>query len=150
MPDATLHLVGRGTLGGVVESLVRELPSQTCWSESLSTPEVARALDESTVLLLPSRSEGLGRVVVEAFCRGRGVVGSRVGGIPDIAEDGATGLLVPIEDTDALADAIVQVLSDRALAERLGAAAHEAVQPWLATPEEYARRIRELVDEVDR
>ncbi len=150
VPDATLHLVGRGTLGGVVESLVRELPSQTRWSESLSTPEVARALDESTVLLLPSRSEGLGRVVVEAFCRGRGVVGSRVGGIPDIAEDGATGLLVQIEDTGALADAIVQVLSDRALAERLGAAAHGAVQPWLATPEEYARRIRELVDEVDR
>ena len=53
----------------------RELPEQTRWTESLPTPEVARALDEATVLVLPSRSEGLGRVVVEAFCRGRGVVG---------------------------------------------------------------------------
>ena len=52
------------------------------------------------------------------------------------------------EDVDALADALVRVLTDGALAERLGGAAHEAVQPWLATPQEYARRIRELVDEV--
>ena len=100
--------------------------------------------------MLPSRSEGLGRVVVEAFCRGRGVVASRVGGIPDIVDDGRTGLLVPPGDADALADALVRALSDRTLAERFGAAAHDAVMPWLATPEEYARRLRELVDEVTR
>jgi glycosyltransferase involved in cell wall biosynthesis len=146
VPDAMLHVVGRGTLRDVSEALVRELPAQTRWSESLAPPEVARALDEATVLVLPSRSEGLGRVVVEAFCRGRGVVGSRVGGIPDIVEDGVSGLLVPPSDVAALADALVRVLSDRALAERLGTAAHDAVQPWLATPEEYARRIRDLID----
>ena len=148
VPGARLELVGRGTLHDVVERLVADLPAQTRWTESLSTPEVARALDDATVLVLPSRSEGLGRVVVEAFCRGRGVVGSRVGGIPDIVEDGETGILVQPGDASALADALVRVLSDRALAERLGAAAHAAVQPWLATPEEYARRIRDLVDDV--
>jgi glycosyltransferase involved in cell wall biosynthesis len=126
---------------------VRELPAQVRWSESLSTPEVAQALDEASVLVLPSRSEGLGRVVVEAFCRRRPVIGSRVGGIADIVEDGVSGILVEPGDPQALADALVRVLSDRALAERLGAAAQAAVQPWLATPEEYARRIRELVDE---
>jgi glycosyltransferase involved in cell wall biosynthesis len=148
VPEATLHLVGRGTLRDVPETLVRDLPEQARWTESLSTREVADALDEATVLVLPSRSEGLGRVLVEAFCRGRGVVASRVGGIPDLVEDGETGLLVTPEDTNALADALARVLTDRGLAERLGAAAHEAVQPWLATPEEYARRVRELVDEV--
>jgi glycosyltransferase involved in cell wall biosynthesis len=148
VPTATLHLVGRGTLREVPEELIRDLPQQARWTESLATAGVAQALDAATVLVLPSRSEGLGRVVVEAFCRGRGVVGSRVGGIPDIVEDGATGLLVPPEDAAALADALVHVLSDRALAERLGAAGHAAVRPWLATPEDYARRIRELVDEV--
>jgi glycosyltransferase involved in cell wall biosynthesis len=148
VPDATLHLVGRGTLREIAQAVVRDLPAQARWTESLPTPEVARALDEATVLVLPSRSEGLGRVVVEAFCRGRGVVGSRVGGIPDIVEDGVSGLLVPPEDARALADALIRALSDRALAERLGAAAHAAVQPWLATPEEYARRVRELVDEI--
>jgi glycosyltransferase involved in cell wall biosynthesis len=148
VPEATLHLVGRGALRETVAQLARDVPEQTRWTESLPTPEVARALDQSTVLVLPSRSEGLGRVVVEAFCRGRGVVASRVGGIPDLVEDGVTGLLVPPEDPDALAEALVRILADRARAERLGAAAREAVRPWLASPEEYARRVRELVDEV--
>jgi glycosyltransferase involved in cell wall biosynthesis len=148
IPDATLRLVGRGALSDVPKQLAGDLPAQTRWTESLQTAEVARALDEATVLVLPSRSEGLGRVVVEAFCRGRGVIGSRVGGIPDIVEDGATGLLVPPGDASALAEALVSVLSDSALAERLGAAAHIGVRPWLATPHEYAQRIRELVDDV--
>jgi glycosyltransferase involved in cell wall biosynthesis len=148
VPNATLHVVGRGTLREVPEQLVRDLPAQARWTQSLPTAEVAQALDAATVLVLPSRSEGLGRVVVEAFCRGRGVVGSRVGGIPDIVEDGATGLLVPPEDADALAEALVRVLSDRALAERLGAGGRRSIDGWTATPEEYARRIRELVDAV--
>lgn len=150
VPDATLHLVGSGALHEVVRRLASELPAQTRWDERLATPDVARALDASTVLVLPSRSEGLGRVVVEAACRGRGVVGSRVGGIPDLVEDGANGILVPPGDADALAAALVRVLGDRGLAEQLGSAAHAAVQPWLASPEEYARRLRELVDEVAR
>lgn len=148
LPGATLYLVGRGAMRDVPAALVAELPEQARWTESLTTPEVARALDEATVLVLPSRSEGLGRVVVEAFCRGRGVVGSRVGGIPDIVEDGTTGILVPPEDPAALADALVRVLGDEARAQRLGAAARVAVEPWLASPEEYARRLRELVEAV--
>jgi glycosyltransferase involved in cell wall biosynthesis len=146
VPGALLHIVGRGTLADVPSRLVAELPEQTRWTEALPTPEVARALDDSTVLVLPSRSEGLGRVIVEGFCRGRGVIGSRIGGIPDLVEDGESGLLVPPEDPAALADALVRVLSDRELAERLGAAGRVAVEPWLATPDEYARRIRELVE----
>lgn len=148
VPDATLHLVGRGTLRDVPHRLVAELPGRTRWTERLETHEVARALDEATVLVLPSRSEGLGRIVVEAFCRGRGVVASRVGGIPDIVQDGETGVLVPPGDAAALADALVRALGDRTLAKRLGAAARVAVEPWLATPQEYARQVRELVDAV--
>ena len=148
VPDATLHLVGRGSLRDVAGQLVAELPEQTRWTEVLPTPDVARALDEATVLVLPSRSEGLGRVVVEAFCRGRGVVASRVGGIPDIVEDGTTGLLVAPGDATALAGALVRALSERGLTERLGASARVAVEPWLAAPEEYARQIRDLVEKV--
>jgi glycosyltransferase involved in cell wall biosynthesis len=150
LPGAMLHVVGRGTLREVSERLVADLPGQVQWTESLPTQEVSRALDEATVLVLPSRSEGLGRVVVEAFCRGRGVVGSRVGGIPDLVRDGESGLLVPPEDPSALADALVHVLADRALAERLGTTGRAAVEPWLATPEEYARQVRDLVEAVAR
>jgi glycosyltransferase involved in cell wall biosynthesis len=52
---------------------------------------------------------------------------------------------VPADDPEALADALVRVLSDRALAERLSHGARESAAPWLQTPEEYARRMRELV-----
>ncbi|HET7745563.1 MAG TPA: glycosyltransferase family 4 protein [Gaiellaceae bacterium] len=148
VPEATLHVVGRGPLREVVQRLVADLSGQTRWTESLPTAEVARALDDATVLVLPSRSEGLGRVVVEAFCRGRGVVGSRVGGIPDIVADGETGVLVPPGDARALAAALVRVLSDGEVVARLGAAARVAVEPWLATPDEYAREIRDLVEKV--
>jgi glycosyltransferase involved in cell wall biosynthesis len=109
---------------------------------------VAEALDSSTVLVLPSRSEGMGRVVVEAFCRGRGVVGSRVGGIPDLVEDGVNGLLVEPGDVDALAEALARVLSDRPLADRLGRGAQASAELWTSAPDEFARRIRALVERV--
>ena len=99
----------------------------------------------ATVLVLPSRSEGLGRIVVEALCRGRPVVATRVGGIPDLVRDGENGLLVEPGDTRALADALVRISSDRGLAERLAARARESVEPWIATPEEYAARLRAAV-----
>jgi glycogen(starch) synthase len=148
VPDAELRLVGRGTMANVPRALVAELPDSVRWDQALPTRDVARALDAATVLVLPSRSEGLGRVVVEAFCRGRGVVGSRVGGIPDIVEDGVSGLLVPPGDAGALAAALERVLLEPGLASSLGAAAHACVGPWLATPAEYARRVRALVDVV--
>jgi glycosyltransferase involved in cell wall biosynthesis len=99
------------------------------------------------VLVLPSRSEGMGRVVVEAFCRGRPVIGTRVGGIPDLVHDGRNGLLVDPDDTQALADAIVHVLADPALASRLAARA----QPERATsPEEYAGEVRASIERARR
>ncbi len=148
VPGAVLHVVGQGTLAPFAERLVEELPGRVEWSPSLTAEEVAIALDGSTLLVLPSRAEGMGRVLVEAACRGRAVVGSRIGGIPDVVADGVTGVLVPPDDARALAEALIRVLSDRALAERLGSEGRIRVEPWLATPGEYARRVRDLVDRV--
>ena len=148
VPEATLHVVGRGTLSEMVEALVDGLLSSTTWSQTLRTEEVAQALDDSTVLVLPSRSEGMGRVVVEALCRGRPVVASRVGGIPDLVQDGVNGLLFDPDDHEGFARALVRVLSDRAEAERLAAAARPSVDRWLPTAEEFATRVRELVERV--
>jgi glycosyltransferase involved in cell wall biosynthesis len=142
---ARLVVVGSGSRPDVVERLVADLPEQTSWTPRLETLEVAAALDEATALVLPSRSEGMGRIVVEALCRGRPVVATRVGGIPDLVTDGENGLLVEPGDAGALADALVRILSDRGLAEQLAAAARESVEPWLATPEEYAAKLRDAV-----
>jgi glycosyltransferase involved in cell wall biosynthesis len=145
LPDVTLHLVGRGTRREVPERLVADLPGRTEWTEVLPAEGVARALDAATVLVLPSRSEGMGRVLVEAFCRGRPAVASRVGGIVDLVRDGENGVLVPPEDPRALADALLRVLSDPALAGRLAAGAKASAARWTATPEEYAARLEALV-----
>jgi glycosyltransferase involved in cell wall biosynthesis len=150
IPEAELRIVGKGPRAGLVDDLVRDLPEQTSWRPSLTTEEVARALDEATVLVLPSRSEGMGRVVVEALCRGRPIVASRVGGIRDLVRDGENGILLEPGDTTALADALVRVLSDRELAERLAGRARASVDGWVATPEEYAERLRALVARLRR
>lgn len=143
VPDAELRLVGRGTLTDVAELLVRDLGVR--WDPQLTPEEVAAALDAAWVLVLPSRSEGMGRVLVEAFLRGRGIVGANAGSIPNLVEGGVNGVLVDPDDPQELADALVQVLSDRALAERLGARARDAAEHWVQTPEEYAHRMRLVV-----
>jgi glycosyltransferase involved in cell wall biosynthesis len=143
LPHGSLRLVGRGSRTDVAEALVRDLGVR--WDPELAPTGVAAALDEAWVLVLPSRSEGMGRVLVEAFCRARGVVGTRAGSIPNLVEDGVSGVLVEADDPRALADALLRVLRDRALAERLSAGARAAAAHWLQTPEEYARRMRELV-----
>jgi glycosyltransferase involved in cell wall biosynthesis len=144
LPGAQLRIVGDGSLRGVVESL----PQSVRWDRYLEPAQVAAALDAATVLVLPSRSEGMGRVLVESFCRGRGVVASRVGGIRDLVTDGESGLLVEPGSTQALADALVRTLADPALAARLGDGAAVAAAPWLQSPAEWAERIRALVEGV--
>jgi glycosyltransferase involved in cell wall biosynthesis len=146
--DARLRLVGSGTLEPIVERLVRDLPEQTSWSPRLTQDEVSAVLDESTLLVLPSRSEGMGRVIVEAFCRSRPVVASRVGGIPDLVQDGVNGLLVTPGDADTLSEALVRILTDRDLAERLAAGAHSSAGLWTIAPEEFAGRLRSLVERI--
>jgi glycosyltransferase involved in cell wall biosynthesis len=143
VPDARLHVVGAG-------SLPPPAGAGITWSRSLPTAGVAAALDAATLLVLPSRSEGMGRGLVEAFCRGRAIVGSRVGGIPDLVRDGENGVLVPPDDAAALAAALARVLGNRELAERLGRGAQASAAGWIATPEEFARRLRELVETVTR
>jgi glycosyltransferase involved in cell wall biosynthesis len=87
----------------------------------------------------------MGRVLVEALFRGRPVVGSSVGGIVDLIEEGVNGVLIEPERPRELARALVRVLSDRALAGRLAAAARPSAERWLETPEEFAQRMLGLV-----
>jgi len=148
VPEATLRLVGRGRQNPVVERLLADLPGQTAWTPELPNAAVAEALDAATVLVVPSRAEGMGRVIVEAFCRGRGVIGSRAGGIPELVEGGVNGLLVDSSDTRGLADALTRVLLDPALAERLGVEARRSAERYIVSPVEFAARLRALVDEV--
>ena len=77
---------------------------------------------------LPSRTEVMPRVLIEAMAAGAAVVGSDVGGIPSLIRDGETGFVVPAGDDAALADRLIRLLSDDALADRFVAAARERVR----------------------
>ncbi len=88
-------------------------------------PVVLAALD---VFVVPSRSEGLPLVLLEAMAAGRAVVATRVGGVPDVVADGRTGLLVPPHDPHALVLAAGLLLEDEVLRQRLAAAARRHVQ----------------------
>ena len=146
VPEATLRIVGDGRHRDVAEALVRDFPTRVTWDRRLETRDVVNAFDGAWVLLLASRSEGTPRVVLEALCRGRAVVGARAGGIPDVVTDGETGFLVDPDRPDEIADALVRILSDRGLAERLGEGGRARSAAWTYTPEEYADRVAELVE----
>ena len=145
VPGATLRIVGDGRHRDVVEGLLRDLPGRVTWDRRLETQAMVRALDDAWLLLLASRSEGTPRVVLEALCRGRAVVGARAGGIPDVVSDDETGLLVDPDRPEEIADALVRILSDHALAERLGAGGLARSAEWTYTADEYADRVVELV-----
>jgi len=148
VPGAVLHIVGDGTMHERAAELVAELPEQTEWSRRLTAEEVAAAMDDAWLVCLPSRSEGLPRVALEAACRGRAIIGGNRAGIPDVVRDGENGLLVDPDDSGALAVALVRILGDAATAARLGAAARRTGEEWGLTPGEYAAKVRALVDEV--
>jgi 2-deoxystreptamine N-acetyl-D-glucosaminyltransferase/2-deoxystreptamine glucosyltransferase len=141
LPGIPLRIVGKGSRARVVQGLV-----QSEWTPEAPNDAIPGMLDAATVLVLPSRSEGLGRIVVEALCRGRPVVATRVGGITDLVRDGENGLLVPYGDTEALAAAIERIVTDHELAVRLGAAAGADSAVWVSSPTEYAGRMRALID----
>jgi glycosyltransferase involved in cell wall biosynthesis len=148
VPGARLVVVGRGHLQPIVDDLVREFPDRVEAITRLSPPEVAALLDDSIALALSSESEGLPRVIMEAFARGRAVVATSVGGIPDIVEPDRNGFLVHRGDAPALADALVRILGDGELAERLGRGARETARDLEGTPDRYAASVRRLVEQV--
>jgi glycosyltransferase involved in cell wall biosynthesis len=89
-------------------------------------------LADMDIVVLPSLSEGLPMVALEAMSLGRPIVATQVGGIPEIVVDGVTGVLVPPGDHRALATAIGSLLSDTERARALGHAGQTRVQGLFA------------------
>src|SRR5205823_11733048 len=115
VPGATLIMAGDGPSRPEVEALVRRLNISDRvrvlgWSNDL-VPLYA-TMD---VCALSSLNEGTPVAMIEAMAAGKAVVGTDVGGVPDVIDDGRTGILVPPSDVDALARALVLLVSDAVL-----------------------------------
>jgi glycosyltransferase involved in cell wall biosynthesis len=100
-----------------------QLPGLYRSAEVLALPSVERTCYGREIRV----SELLGLVVLEAMASGTPVVASRIGGLPEVIDDGETGFLVPPGDVGALRERLEQILRDRELGQRLGANARAAV-----------------------
>lgn len=129
--DVTCRLVGDGSDREALEARVAEmgLSSRIAFLGQRTREEIIDLMHDADLLVVPSiptpsgRREGLPVVIMEAMSAGLPVVASAISGIPEIVEDGLTGLLVPPKDADALADAIVRLDGDDELRDRVVAAA---------------------------
>jgi len=91
---------------------------------------IPAVLGGSRMFVLPSRSEGIPLTALEAMAWGLPVVATRVGGLPEVVEQGVTGLLVPPADPTALADAMVAVWSSPELRDRMGRAGRQRAEEY--------------------
>ena len=112
-------------VAGLAEHLRATRPRIVWIPEMLAKREVIQILSHATVFACPSLYEPLGIVNLEAMACGTAVVGSRVGGIPEVVADGATGLLTAPGDSGALAAALNALIADPVRAAELGRAGRE-------------------------
>jgi glycosyltransferase involved in cell wall biosynthesis len=145
-PSASLLVIGEGSRRDAIEAQAAQLgiaPSVIFTGRRDDVPAVTKALD---IAVLPSYREAQGLTVLEAMALSRPVVASNVGGIPEMIEDGVTGLLVPPHDPVALAAAITRLLRDHPLADTLGRAGHDLVHDRFCV-ELMARAVETIYDE---
>lgn len=109
--------------------------------------DVDAILEEVDVVALPSWTEGLPLVALEAMAHGKPVVATPVGGTPEAVIDGETGIIVPPRDPESLAHALRRLQAEPALRERLGAAGRARVAERFSAAD-VSRRMLELYDEV--
>ena len=146
VPDAYLLVVGEGSRRDFLEqwASAHKVAHRVVFAGRRDdVPAVTAALD---VAVLPSWREAQGLSILEAMALSRPVVASDVGGIPEMIEDGVTGLLVPHDNPVALAAAIVRLLKDHAFADTIARAGHDLVHDRFCI-ELMVKAIEEIYDE---
>ena len=142
-PGARLLLLGDGVSRQGLIALAEKLGISGTVRFEGRVDDVPVYLRSADIFVLSSLKEGMPNSLLEAMASGLPSVASRVGGVPDVAEDGRNALLVPPGDAGALAGALARLLGDGALRARLAAAALEAMRERYGL-ESRVRQYREL------
>ena len=141
-PRARLLLAGDGPERRSLERLATRLGlvDRVEFTGEVAHDQVPQTLARMNVFAMPSTWEGFGVAALEAAAMGLPVVASNVHGIPDVVEDGVTGILVPPKDVAALSQAILRLLRDPEERRRMGRAGREMV----ATRYSWADNVRQM------
>ncbi|MBI3812202.1 MAG: glycosyltransferase [Nitrospirae bacterium] len=110
VPDVRFLLVGDGELRPQIERQIKELKIEKQVILTGFRNDIPRLLAAMDIVVLSSHLEGLGTSLLDAMAMSRPVVATRVGGIPEMVEDGVTGRLVPPRDPDALAGVLIKLI----------------------------------------
>jgi glycosyltransferase involved in cell wall biosynthesis len=151
-PDVRLLIVGDGPVRVELEKLNTELQAR---AQEPSSPvvfagarqDIPQLLGAIDIFVLPSLNEALPIVILEAMSVGLPVVATSVGGVPEIVQDGVTGLLVPPGAEDALLDALSRLAHDPMLRGKLAQAGREQVRANF-TINQMARNVETIYEEL--
>jgi len=130
IPEARLILVGDGPLRPAIEKRIRELvlENKVLITGFIPNSQIPKILEKASVFVLPSYGEGLSNALLQAMAAGLPCIVSDIEENREIIQHGVNGLLFPVGDSKALAEALIQVLTDRELASKLGLMARESVK----------------------
>jgi len=142
-PDIKLKLLGYYPDRTELQALTRG-SGQIEILQARPHPEALKIIKGATVVVLPSRCEGLGRVLIEAMAAAVPVIGSDVGGIPMLIRDGENGFLVPVGDHQMLSIRLRQLLDDEQLRRKMGESGYVRAHREL-NEETYAREFAGMI-----
>jgi glycosyltransferase involved in cell wall biosynthesis len=147
VPEAHVEIAGDGPLRATLQADIeaRELGSRVRLLGRVAP--AGPVMERAAVVVIPSLGEGFGMVALEAMERGRAVIASSVGGLPEIVVEGETGLLVPPGDPAALAGAIRALLADPERIVAMGKAGRRRALDAFSQ-DRCTRRTSELYDSV--
>jgi glycosyltransferase involved in cell wall biosynthesis len=147
-PDVKLKILGHHPDIALLEAMSQG-SQQIEFLKARPNSEVLEIISKAAIFALPSRSEGVPRVILEAMAAGVPVIGSSVGGIPTIVRDGENGFLVPSEDVSALVDRLRQLLSDAELRNSMGNRGYEMAHAEFSEMA-YTNRFAEMVEQTTK
>ena len=152
VPDAQLAIAGHGPCRSELEELARELGLEHRVRFLGRRNDVDAILRAADVAAMSSDYEGTPLVAFECIANRTPLVATAVGGLPDIVDDGRTGILVPPRNPTALADALISLLGDSARRERIASAAAERLEEFTieAAASRFATLYETLADESSR